>query len=280
MCVQSLLRGCSGACATPSLGITCCLGYVQDVLVCECWCWCGRYDYESVETDKADAVMVHLAAQIDAFAAAKAADSAHGACACDTNYAATCLVWWRGCIIVMTSRSACEPLQVLFLGVLAVCSDFGRAVHTVGLRLLHVCGSRRWECVRQPGSAILIFGWIPHRVPTLWNGMTVLILYFKSHIYTQINFSHIYAVIHAYCMLIHFNHGVRTGTYACTVSCAVRAYYFAYTGLRRRHNPRVHGEVRRGCDTTGFTDRGGCALCTPLSVLQLTFLMLAVKCGM
>ena len=37
-----------------------------------------RYDYEAVATDKADAVMAHLAAHIASFNAAKAADSTHG----------------------------------------------------------------------------------------------------------------------------------------------------------------------------------------------------------
>ena len=39
---------------------------------------CGRYDYESVATDKADAVMAHLADKIASFNAAKATDPAHG----------------------------------------------------------------------------------------------------------------------------------------------------------------------------------------------------------
>ncbi len=37
-----------------------------------------RYDYESVATDKADAVMAHLSAHIAAFAAAKTSNAAHG----------------------------------------------------------------------------------------------------------------------------------------------------------------------------------------------------------
>ena len=41
-------------------------------------CCCSRYDYESVATDKADAVMAHLSAHIAAFNAAKAANAAHG----------------------------------------------------------------------------------------------------------------------------------------------------------------------------------------------------------
>jgi hypothetical protein len=38
----------------------------------------GRYDYESVATDKADAVMAHLSEKIASFNAAKAASAAHG----------------------------------------------------------------------------------------------------------------------------------------------------------------------------------------------------------
>ncbi len=62
-------------CVCERMHLSCCTS--GNFTLLSLLCLLCSYDYEGVESDRADAVMAHLLAQITAFNAAKAADAAH-----------------------------------------------------------------------------------------------------------------------------------------------------------------------------------------------------------